>query len=507
MPPKGNGDDPSIASYTSWDSLTDRNWFSRHLPPKDPPQDPLNPSSQRVAELFVRREPVLSEDSTVLFLAFAQWFTDGFLMTDAIDRRLTHSRHEVDLGQLYGCTRQQTHAVRMMSESRGEKGRLKFQNINGEIYAPYLYGEDGRKKGEFALLPDPMGLDEVLALLDRANPAHAAKLRSHIFAFASERANTTPFTALMNTLFLREHNRLAAMIEEANPGWDDERIFQTARNINIVLLINIVIAEYINHISANHFRLFADPSVAWKAHWNRPNWIPVEFNVLYRWHCLVPDEFVIEGQPVRTEQIVFDNSRLTEIGLARLAVSASEDRACRVGLFNTARCLTERGLELAAINQGRANRLRPYNDYRELFGFPRVTQFNQITGDPQRAEALSALYDGDPDNVEFFVGLFAEDVLPGYAVPPLMARMISVDAFTHAFTNPLLSEQVFNERTFTKEGLAVINEKRHLRLEDLVNRNCERPAPVAISMTWKAPAKGRAAHDVPVASAPQLRSA
>jgi prostaglandin-endoperoxide synthase 2 len=101
--------------------------------------------------------------------------------------------------------------------------------------------------------------------------------------------------------------------------------------------------------------------------------------------------------------------------------------------------------------------------------------------------------------------LFAEDVLPGFAVPPLMARMISVDAFTHAFTNPLLSEHVFNERTFTKEGLAVINEKRHLHLEDLVNRNSEKPAPVPIGMTWRAPAKGNPAREVPAVGAPQLR--
>ncbi|WP_397244757.1 peroxidase family protein [Paracoccus mutanolyticus] len=49
--------------------------------------------------------------------------------------------------------------------------------------------------------------------------------------------NSTPYTAMLNTLFLREHNRLAGVIETAHTGWDDERVFQTARNVTIVLLI------------------------------------------------------------------------------------------------------------------------------------------------------------------------------------------------------------------------------------------------------------------------------
>ena len=56
----------------------------------------------------------------------------------------------------------------------------------------------------------------------------------------------------------------------------------------IVLLIKIVIEEYINHITPYHFQLAADPAPFKNERWNRPNWMAIEFNLLYRWHGLIP---------------------------------------------------------------------------------------------------------------------------------------------------------------------------------------------------------------------------
>ena len=251
------------APYSSWSTLTDRTWFSRYLPPA--PQEGLPPVAE-VASLFKLRPdrpPVESDRSTLLFPSFAQWFTDGFLMTD-LDRRRTRTNHQIDLSQVYGLDATVTSVLRRRSERPGEKGKLKSVTAGRGEWAPALYDEAGLREPAFAAVPEPTHLP---------GDWPAAK-RAALFAFGGERANSTAFTAAINTLFLREHNRLCTMLERDNPGWDDERVFQTARNINIVLLIKVVVEEYINHISPYWLRLLADPAPAYTAKWNRENWIP-----------------------------------------------------------------------------------------------------------------------------------------------------------------------------------------------------------------------------------------
>ena len=451
----------TAAPYVTWPALNDKTFFSRYLPPKTIPD---LPSIDAVTDLF-RHGPEgqrLSPRSTLLLPSFAQWFTDGFLMTESDNRRKTKTTHQVELNQLYGLTRATTDAVRLFSEEPGRRGRLKSEITETGEWAPALFDANGERKPEFAALPDPVKLPPGLPL----------ELKRHIFAFGGERANSTLYTAAFNTLFLREHNRLAAMLEANNPGWDDERVFQTARIINIVLLITVVVDEYINHISPYWFRVMADPSPSYKAAWNRPNWIPVEFNLLYRWHSLVPEKTVWDGVPLDLGKMRFNHGPMLAAGLGAAFDSASRTPASRIGMFNTSDMLID--VEYASIQQGRENELASYNDYREVMQFPRVTRFEQISSDPRVVEGLRRVY-GDVDKVEFFAGLFAEDVGGRGALPNLIGRMVSSDAFSHALTNPLLSPRVFNEETFTREGMAVIRETMTMR--QLLDRNSG-PMPV-----------------------------
>jgi prostaglandin-endoperoxide synthase 2 len=450
----------TAAPYASWTSLNDRGWFGRYLPPRPAPD---LPPLDRVLDLFRPGPggPKRSSRSTLVFPSFAQWFTDGFLMTADGDRRRTSSNHQIDLSQVYGLTPDVTRALRLLSEKRGEKGRLKSVVADGEEWAPKLYDEAGSKRAEFGPVPRPERMPDNLP----------AERKSAVFAFGGGRANATLFTAMVNTLFLREHNRLCGVLEAANPDWDDERVFETARNVNIVLLIKVVVEEYINHISPYWFRLLGDPRPCYKAAWNRQNWIPIEFNLLYRWHSSVPETASWDGAPVPVAEMRFDNRFLLRAGLGAAFDNANRTEAGQIGLFNTPDFLL--AAEEASVAQGRRNELASYNDYREAMGYPRVTRFEQITGDPRAVAGLREVY-GHVDRVEFFVGLFAEEPRERAAVPSLIGRMVAADAFSHALTNPLLSPRVFNEDTFTQEGMAAIAATS--TLQHLLDRNTGRPA-------------------------------
>ena len=440
----------TMAPYTSWASLTDRTFDGRHLQPA--PTDRKYPDLERTADLFTRRaEMPPCPKSTILFPYFAQWFTDGFLRSDRnvpVDPRKNTSNHEIDLSQLYGLNARVTQLLRA-----NDGGTLKSQVIGDEEFPPYLC-ENGVIKPEF------QGLS--VANFDKLTISQ----KDGLFAMGSDRANSQLGYTMLNVLFLREHNRVARLLAKEYLRWDDERLFQTARNILIVKLINIVIGEYINHIAPYYFKFFLDASAFPNARWYRQNWMAVEFNLLYRWHSLIPSTLRVDGEDLPLGATQFNNEILIKRGLAPLFEDASTQRAGRIGLFNTDPALRE--AEVQSILLARQVQLATYNDYRALCRFPRVTEFDQISGDPEVQLALRQLY-GKVENVELYTGLFAEDLRPNSVLPQLIGRMVAVDAFSQAFTNPLLAPRIFNERTFSPLGMKLILETN--TLSGLVHRN------------------------------------
>ena len=463
----------TVHAYVSWTSLTDHHWSARHLP--EATRHGL-PTSEALKELFVRKEGTqeFCQKSTCLFPAFAQYLTDGFIRTrmpnksagetDDPFRKQNTSNNQIDLCTLYGRTPEQTSQLRVKSQADGLRGQLKSQEIAGEEYSPFLFEADGvTEKAEFNLLDAPLGLDRC-----------PATLRTRIFATGGDRVNSAPQVAMINTLFLREHNRLAREMEKANPAWDDERVFQTARNTVIVIFIKIVVEEYINHISPIPVRLSADPAVAWNAPWNKPNWITTEFSLLYRWHSLIPDMMEWSRHPYPVAATLMNNQLLLDAGLVSAFASMSAQQAGRLGAFNTNAALL--GFEVKAIEQDRLCKLDSYANYRAYVSLKKPQQFADISKNQAVVDFLAAHY-SSPAEVDFYIGLFAEDTVKNSPLPPLLLRMVAVDAFSQAFTNPLLSEHVFKPETFSELGWDTINSTGFLR--DVLMRN----SPQGISST------------------------
>jgi prostaglandin-endoperoxide synthase 2 len=200
--------------------------------------------------------------------------------------------------------------------------------------------------------------------------------------------------------------------------------------------------------------------------------------MLYRWHSLIPDEIRWGSRTYALPEWLRDNRPLLENGLAFALEASSAQPAGEIGLGNTAAALLP--TERLAIDQGRFNRLASYNDYREAMSYPRVDRFEQISSSAQLVADLRRLYK-TVDDIEFYVGLFAEDPRPNGAVPALLGRMVALDAFSQALVNPLFSKHVYNERTFTKLGLQWIQETN--TLGDIVARNVPGGRHLLVTMT------------------------
>jgi prostaglandin-endoperoxide synthase 2 len=488
--------------YTSWVSLTDRSFTGRHLPPA--PADRPLPTEAEVLELF-RRPPGKekpSDDTTVMFLLFAQWFTDSFLRTERSDWRKNTSTQEIDFCQIYGISEARTRMLRSM-----EGGRLKSQQIDGQEYPPFLF--ERTPSGAHAVKPEFKSLHDEDFLLDVLLAGVSDRQKDLFFAVGLEHGNSTVGSTALDILMLREHNRIAGVLAKEyelgreRPVWNrpmsdadlDERIFQTTRLIMTVLLLKIVVEEYIRHIAPHDPPLQVIPGMAANKRWNKSSWIAVEFNLLYRWHMLVPDTITTDAGVVDSKSFLRDNNELViGKGIEWLMAQVSRSRAADIALFNTPAFLTDRrspeypAVEERSIALMRFARLQSYNAYRRRFGMGPKKDWADLTSDVDVQERLAELYD-DIDDLEWYVGIWAEDHPADQMMGDLLTTMVGYDAFTQALTNPVLAPQVFTEATFTQAGMRIIGKTGSL--QQILARNAADPSAAFTRFTYGPEGKPR----------------
>jgi len=465
-----------VSPYTSWKSLTDRTFTGRHLPPADAEWKAKLPSEAEVVALYKRETFTPSTDTSVLFSMFAQWFTDSFLRTDPFDPRKNTSNHEIDLCQIYGLSEAKTDLLRLKSPDAGTRGRLRSQLIDGQEFPDFLF-EPGRTPGTRPTIKAQFkDLHDESWLLDVILAGAPDDRLDQVFAVGLEHGNSTIGNTIMNTVFLREHNRVAGLIEAAHGDWDDDRVFQTARNVVIVLLLHLVVEEYIKHIAPFEMPLETVKFIADGQRWNRSNWIAIEFNLLYRWHPLVPDAIGTGPDAIDADGMRNNNPLVIEAGIESLISRCSNARAGKIGLGNTPWFLVDRSdparpsVEERTVHISRVAELRSFNEYREAFGQKKLASFDDLTSDPQLRTTLSAMYGGDIDQLEWYVGIFAEEYPSYMMMGELLSTMVACDAFTQALTNPLLGRHVYGPDAFSPEGLDVIETTK--TLHQIVRRNC-----------------------------------
>ena len=221
-----------------------------------------------------------------MFLFFAQWFTDSFLRTSLTDYRKNDSNHEIDLCQIYGLGRRPDATCC----ARTSGGRLKSQLIDGEEYpgVPVRAAQPGGAAGVQARVRRAC----TTSLPHRRDPAAArpTTARTPFFAVGLEHGNSTIGNTIMNIVFLREHNRVAGHARGGAPGLGrraalpdrpqhHDRAAAQAGGRGVHQAHRPVRLRRSRRCRSSPTRSAGTGRTG----------CAIEFNLLYRWHSLVPD--------------------------------------------------------------------------------------------------------------------------------------------------------------------------------------------------------------------------
>jgi peroxidase len=281
-----------------------------------------------------------------------------------------------------------------------------------------------------------------------------------LFAFGDPRGNQDWLIIAVETLLLREHNRLCDIIQSQFPVWDDETVYQFARHalsVKYQMIANLYQQAYFTeemprpHIDGVPlFRQWhAKNALQMNAVTHFPFWPglvngkPVttsqEMAIGYRFHEILPTNVPLvneTGQVNGTYNVVktaFDSEGFIKAGLENVLRGMA---AVQIPNFHTGTSDEYRNMvfnfgdpsenvfyDLVAktITHERERGLPAFNDYfRAYTGKPQVRirkTFEDFTTNPVYLKALKELYN-HPDEVDLTVGQYLdEDYFPGTTVP------------------------------------------------------------------------------------------
>lgn len=300
------------------------------------------------------------------------------------------------------------------------------------------------------------------------------------------RTNQLLSLTMVHALFVREHNRIASELSRLNHNWDDETLYQESRRIVIGELQNMIFNEYLpillgqpkvlNHGLVDPLRgytNFYDSNV-------RPMTLIEVSGAAQRYghstvegffrlfHKQAPPEDIfikdIFNDPTKTlEPNSFDDMMFS----FNQQPMESVDRAITSGL--TRFLFKERksfGTDLAATNmqRGRDYAMRSYNDYRELAGLPRITDFGQIGKTGAR---LAKVYES-PDDIDLWAGGLLERPEGGAVVGATFGHLLAEGYSRYKFGD----RYYFTNGPEVNPGAFSLRQLREIRRSSLASIIC-----------------------------------
>ncbi|XP_004684467.1 PREDICTED: eosinophil peroxidase [Condylura cristata] len=311
--------------------------------------------------------------------------------------------------------------------------RLRNQtNHLGLLAVNQRFRDNGR-----ALLPfDTLHEDPCLL----TNPS----ARIPCFLAGDFRSSETPKLAAMHTLFVREHNRLAAELKRLNPRWSGNKLYQEARKIVGAMVQIITYRDFLPLVlgkararrTLGPYRGYnsnVDPRVAnvftLAFRFGHTMLQPFMFRLDSQYRASAPNSHVPLNSVFFASWRIVHEGGIDPIMRGLMATPAKLNRQdsilvdeLRDKLFQQVRRI---GLDLAALNMQRSrdHGLPGYNAWRRFCGLsqPRnLAQLSRVLKNRNLARKFLNLY-GTPDNIDIWIGAIAEPLLPGARVGPLLA--------------------------------------------------------------------------------------
>jgi len=273
----------------------------------------------------------------------------------------------------------------------------------------------------------------------------------HCFRSGDMRVNEQPALASLHTVWLREHNRIAARLADLNPHWNDDRLFFETRKIVVAMMQKITYGEWLPVVLGREvMKIFG---------------LPVQRKGFYRGYSPAVDatmtnavaaaafrfghSLVQESLPrcdkrgrrfsfnIKLHQELTNPANMHNFGsVDRLMLGMAFEKSQTRDVYMTEE-LTQRlfmtnsrrfGLDLASINiqRGRDHGLPAYSVWRERCGLSVAPSFDALRDsmDPDTVDRMRAAYKSALD-IDLFTGGLGEKRVSHGLVGPTFACILA----------------------------------------------------------------------------------
>jgi len=341
---------------------------------------------------------------------------------------------------------------------------------------------DGKLKvSEGNMLPWNTTTGEYDAPVDPTAPLMADDTRANekLYVAGDIRANENVLLTSMHALMVREHNRICDLKKIEHPEYSDEELYQEARRWVAAYLQSVVYNEWLPTMGINLPAYEAyDPFV-------RPDMFNEFSGAAFRLgHTMINSEIPrlgadglsIDAGPISLKEAFFAPQQILELGsldpmLRGMSVQIQQDMDDKLidDLRNFLFGLPGfGGLDLASINiqRGRERGLVDFNNMRIALGFAPYSSFDQIHSDPAVYAGLEHMY-GNVNDIDLWVGLLAEEHIPGTMLGETITEIIS-----RQFTVLRDGDRFYylNDEAFSQEEQDQISSTK---LSDIIKRNSD----------------------------------